>query len=118
MKAILIDEITSSHADIKSTNIADMWQDVSDKVDYPKENEELKLNIVVFGVEESASNLRKNKRNEDDTKVFIETCQNVVMTNIFSKDTSKITRLGRKKEDGTPRPILVSMSPKDDKKRL
>ena len=57
-------------------------------------------------------------RNEDDTKVFIETCQDEVKSNIGSKDISRITRLGRKKEDGTPRPILVSMSYQDVKKRL
>ena len=38
--------------------------------------------------------------------------------NISSKDFSKITRLGRKKEDGTPRPILVSMSSQDVKKKI
>ena len=73
------------HADIKNTVITDLSQVVSDKVDNPKDNEERKLNITVFGVEESASNL-KNKRNEDDTKVFIETFQNEVKTNISSKD--------------------------------
>ena len=109
MKTILEDETTASRADIKNAVIADLSQVVSDKVDNLKDNEERKLNIIVLGVEESASNL-KNKRNEDDTKVIIETCQNEVKTNIGSNDISKITRLGRKKEDGTQRPILVSMS--------
>ena len=81
MKTILEDEITTSRADIKNTVIADLSRVVSDKVDNLKDNEERKLNIIVFGAEESASNL-KNKRNEDDTKVFIETCQNEVRTNI------------------------------------
>ena len=71
----------------------------------------------MFGVAESASNLQK-KRNEDDTMVFNETCQNEVETNISSNDISKITRLGRKKEDGTPRPIFVSMSTQDVKKKI
>ena len=48
--------------------------------------------------------------------VFIETCQNEVETNISSNDISKITRLGRKKEDGTSRPLLVTMSSQDAKK--
>ena len=117
MKAILEDEITASRADIKNTVIADLSQVVSDKVDNLKDNEERKLNIIVFGVVESASNL-KNKKNEDDTKVFIETCKNEVKTNISSNDICKITRLGRKKEGGTPRPIIVSMSSKMSKKRL
>ena len=112
IKTILEDEITASRADIKNTVIADMSRVVSDKVDNLKDNEERKLNIIVFGVEESTSNL-KNKRNEDDTKVFIETCQNEVKTNISSNDISKITRLGRKKDGSTPRPILVSMSSQD-----
>ena len=72
----------------------------------------------MFGAEENASNLKKNKRNDDDTKVFIETYQNEVKTNISINDISKITRLGRKKEDGTPRPILVSMSSQDVKKKI
>ena len=99
MKTILKDEITASHANIKNTVIVDLSQVVSDKVDNLKDNEERKLNIIVFGLEESASNL-KNMRNKDDNKVFIETSQNEVKTNISSKDISKITRLGRKKEDG------------------
>ena len=49
--------------------------------------------------------------------VFIEACQNEVKTNISSNDISKITRLGRKKEDSTPRPILVC-HPKMSKKGL
>ena len=117
MKTILEDEITASHSDIKNTVIADLSRVASDKVDNLKDTEERKLNIIVFGAEESASNL-KNKRNEDETKVFIETCQNEAKTNISSNDIYKITRLGRKKEDGTPRPILVSMSSQDVKKRL
>ena len=106
MKTILEDEITAPRADIKNTVIADLSRIISDKADNLKDNEERKLNIIVFGVEESASNLGK-KRKEDDTMVFIETCQNEVKTNISSDDISKITRLGRKKEDGTPRPLLV-----------
>ena len=102
---------------MKNTVIADLSQVVSDMVDNVKDNEERKLNIIVLGVEENASNLKK-KRNEDDTKVFIETCQNEVNTNIGSIDISKITRLCRKKEYGTPRPILVSMSSNDVKKNL
>ena len=66
-------------------------------MDILKDNEERKYYIIVFGVVESTSNLR-NKRNEDDTKVFIETRQNEVKTNISSNDISKITRLVRKKE--------------------
>ena len=93
MKTILEDEITASRADIENTVIADLSRVVSDKVDNLKDNVERKLKIIVFGAEESASNL-KNKRNEDDTKVFIETCQNEVKTNISSNDISKITRLG------------------------
>ena len=94
-----------------------MSQVVSDKVDNLKDNEERKLNIIVFGVEESASSL-KNKRNKDDTEVFVETCQNEVKANIGSNDISKITRLGRKKEDSTSRPVLVSMSSQDCKKKI
>ena len=108
MKTNLTDEITASHDDIDNAVIADLSQVVSDKVDNLKENEERKLNIIVFGVEESASNI-KNESNEDDSKFFIETCQNEVKTNICSNDISKITRLGRKKEDCAPRPVLVSM---------
>ena len=93
MKTILEDEITASRADMENTVIADLSRVVSDKVDNLKDNVERKLKIIVFGAEESASNL-KNKRNEDDTKVFIETCQNEVKTNISSNDISRITRLG------------------------
>ena len=96
MKTILEDEITASHADIKNTVIADLSRVVSDKVDNLNDNKERKLNIFVFGAEESASNLKKNKRNDDDTKVFIETYQNEVKTNISSNDISKMTHLGRK----------------------
>ena len=83
MKTILEDEITASRADIENALIADLSQVVSGKVDNLKHNKERKLNIIVFGVQESDSNL-KNKRNEDDTNVFIETCQNEVKTNISS----------------------------------
>ena len=58
MKTILEDEITASCADIKNTVIADLSRVVSDKVDNLKDNEERKLNIIVFGAEESASNLK------------------------------------------------------------
>ena len=71
----------------------------------------------MFDVQESDINLM-NKRNEDDAKVFIEICQNEVKTNIGSNDISKICRLRRKKEDETPRPILVSMSSQYVKKRI
>ena len=71
----------------------------------------------MFAVAECATN-PKNKRNEDDTKVFIETSQIEAKTNICSNGISKITRLGRKIEDGTPRPILVSTSSKDAKKNI
>ena len=81
MKTILEDEITASQADIKNTVMADLSQVVCYKVDNLKDNEGRKLDIIVFGVVESASNL-KNNRNEDDTKVFIETCQNKAKTNI------------------------------------
>ena len=118
MKTIFDDEITASHADTKNTVIADLSQVVSDKVDNHKDNEGHKLNIILIGVDKSASNLKKNKINKDDSNVFIETCQNDVKTNISSKDISKISRLGRKKEDGTPRPILVSTSSQDFKKGL
>ena len=117
MKTILEDEITASRADIKNTVIADLSRVVSDKVDNLNDNKELKLNIFVFSAEESASTLKK-KRNKDDTKVFIETYQNEVKTNISSNNISKITHLGRKKEDGTPRPILVSMSSQDVKEKM
>ena len=40
----------------KNTAIADLSQVVSDKVDNLQDNEERKLNIIVIGVEESASN--------------------------------------------------------------
>ena len=101
IKTILKDEITASCADIKNTAIADLSQVVSDKVDNLQDNEGRKLNIIVFGVDDCASNL-ENMRNKDDAKVFIETYQIEVKTNIGSKDISKISRLGRKKEDGTP----------------
>ena len=55
MKTIFKDEITAAHADIKNTVIADLPQVVSDNL---KDNEERELNIIVFGVVESASNLR------------------------------------------------------------
>ena len=58
MKTIIEDEITASRANIKNTVIADLSQVVSDKVDNLKDNEERKLNIIVFGAEESASNLK------------------------------------------------------------
>ena len=48
MKTILEDEITASRADIKNTVIADLSRVVSDKVDNLKNNEERKLNIIVF----------------------------------------------------------------------
>ena len=117
MKTILKVEITASLADIENTVIADLSQVVCSKVDNLKDNEEHKLNIIVFGVEESASNL-KNKRNENDTKVFIETFHDEVKTNIRSKDISKINRLGRKKEEGTTRPILISISSQDVNKEI
>ena len=101
MKTILEDEITASRADTRNTVIADLSQVVCDKVDNLKDNEERKLNIFVLGFEESDSNL-KNKSNDDDTKVFIETCPNEVKTNIGCNDISKITRLCRNKEDGSP----------------
>ena len=61
MKTILKDENTASHADIENTVIADMSQVVSDKVDNHRDNEERKLSIIVFGVEESACNLKIGK---------------------------------------------------------
>ena len=60
MKTILEDEITASRADIKNTVIADS-RVVSDKVDNLNDNKERKLNIIVFGAEESASNLIKKQ---------------------------------------------------------
>ena len=116
MKTILKDEITASNTDKKNTVIADLSQIVNDNVDNLKDNEECKLKIIVFGAEESVCNLKKT-RETNDTKVFIETFQNEVKINISSNDISKITCLGRKKEDGTPRPILVSMSSQDVKKK-
>ena len=65
-KTILRDETTVSLADIKNTVIADLSQVVNAKVNNFKDDEERRLNIIVFGVDESASNL-KNKRNENDT---------------------------------------------------
>ena len=62
MKIILKDEITAYHVDIKNTVIADLSQVVSDKVDNLKDNEERKLNIIVFGGEESDSNLKKQEK--------------------------------------------------------
>ena len=61
MKTIIEDEITTSRTDIKNTVIADLSQVVCDKVDNIKDNEERKLNIIVFGVEKSASNLKKTR---------------------------------------------------------
>ena len=61
MKTILEDEITASHADIKNTVITDLSRVVSDKVDNLTDNEERKLNIIVFGVVQSASNLKKTR---------------------------------------------------------
>ena len=45
-----------------NTVIPDLSQVVGDKVDNLKHNEERKLNIIVFGVEESASNLKKQEK--------------------------------------------------------
>ena len=59
MKTILEDEMTASRADIKNTVIADLSQIVSDKVDNFNDYEERKLDIILFGVVESASNLKK-----------------------------------------------------------
>ena len=61
--------------------------------------------------------IQRNRRNEDYTKVFIDTCQHEVKTNMSSKYISKITRLGRKIDDGTRR-LLVSMSSQDVKKKI
>ena len=51
MKTILEDEITASRAYIRNKVTADLSQVVSDKVDNVKDNEERKLNVIVFGVE-------------------------------------------------------------------
>ena len=57
MKTILKDKITASYVDIEKTDIADLSKDASDKVDNLIDNKESKLNIIVFGVKESACNL-------------------------------------------------------------
>ena len=62
MKTILEDEITASSADAKNTVIADSSQVVSDKVDNFKDNKERKSNIIMLGVEESTSNLKKQEK--------------------------------------------------------
>ena len=61
MKTILKDEIAASHADIKNTVMADFSYVVSDKVDNFRDNEEQKLIIIVLGVEECSSNLKKKQ---------------------------------------------------------
>ena len=62
MRTILEDEITVSRADIRNIVIGDLSRVVGDKVDNLKDNEERKLNIIVFGVKESASNLKKIRK--------------------------------------------------------
>ena len=62
MKTILEDEITASRADIKKAVITDLSQVVSDKVDNHKDNEERKLNAIVFGSQESDFNLKKHDK--------------------------------------------------------
>ena len=66
-KTILKDEIAASHADIKNTVIVSLSHVVGDKVDGIKDNEERKLNIIVFGVDECAFNLNKKTREKKMT---------------------------------------------------
>ena len=75
-------------------------------------------NMIIFKAVEPQTNLREQRVRED--LAFIEHVCNEICGIDFDSDNdvAKIVRLGKKNEDGSPRPLLVVFKEAETKKRL
>lgn len=105
-------------AEPDSRNVKDVVEQMVEEQSAERmDRESRKNNIIVFKAPETDTNL-KEQRKKDDAALFLDVCNNVCECQIRESDITKAIRLGKKKEDGQPRPLLVSVENLDKKRAI
>ncbi len=73
-------------------------------------------NLIIFNAAEPKTNLKAERENKDKT-LFVEICEQCE-SNITDTDVTKVIRLGTKRTEGKPRPLLIALANKDLKRDL
>ncbi len=74
-------------------------------------------NLIVFNAKETKEILKAD-RLKDDKKLFQEICEQCEANIDVENDVEKIVRLGTKTDETKPRPMLISLKKKEQKKDL
>ncbi len=87
-----------------------------------KDVEDRKRNIIVFNAEESKSEVAEDRKSDDIT-LFTSICHSISDSLfVYDEDNDdeviQARRLGKKHEDGTPRPLLVTVGSEDTKRKI
>ncbi len=87
-----------------------------------KDVEDRKCNIIVFNAEESKSEVAEERKSDDKT-LFTTICRSISDSLFLYGEESEdeviqARRLGKKHEDGTPRPLLVTVGSEDTKRKI
>jgi len=70
-----------------------------------KEKDDKKNNIIIYNIPEQVTGTVDDKLKQD--KLFILELMNALQTGVDEEDIKKLIRLGKKPEDGKPRPLLL-----------
>ena len=102
---------TNTSNDRGKIDLNEMKNDVATEL---AERQKRELNVVIFGLPESDRSTTELRRDEEQNQLA-KSIRNVVGCDIELK---KLTRLGKKNEDGTPRPLRVTLRNLNDKIKL
>ena len=79
-----------------------------------KEQDERKLNVIIFNLAESSGEDNQDKHDKEEVKEIGKICQ----ANIKKDDITGSRRLGKKNDGGKPRPLLITLINEEKKKAL
>ena len=99
--------------DIKSI----LKQAMEEKNSEDKHEEERKRNIVVFNLQECPSNDLEERKAADIT-LFTNICSSVSEVILQKGDTIQAKRLGKRGDNETPRPFLISVKSEEIKRKI
>ena len=118
-------QVTNIENNLKAAPVGESGESVKKVVEdkLQEHKEELKQresrvnNMIIFKLPEPETNLKAERAKLDKTAV-IGICSAVDVEDIEEENIVSTVRLGKKKEDGTARPLLVRLDSSDTKKNL
>jgi hypothetical protein len=122
VKEIMKEELNiykqEANPQIESAEAKSTVETVKETVKEVNERRARESNMILFNAPEPNTNL-KEERKSQDIEVVRHLCTNICQIDINpDEDISKAIRLGKKKEDGAPRPLLVVFTEVDKKKSV